>query len=71
MRILYVTHLTEQNGATLALRNIIEGMVKRGVEVCLVAPSQKGYICDETKRLGGRSYLTILILGHLLRARLV
>ena len=54
MRILYVTHLTEQNGATLALRNIIEGMVKRGVEVCLVAPSQKGYICDETKRLGGK-----------------
>lgn len=53
MRILYVTHLTEQNGATLALRNIIEGMLKRGVEVCLVAPSQKGYICDETRKLGG------------------
>lgn len=54
MRILYVTHLTEQNGATLALRNIIEGMLKRGAEVGLVAPSQKGYICDETKRLGGK-----------------
>ena len=54
MRLLYVTHLTERNGATLALRNIIEGMLKRGVEVGIVAPSEEGFICDEVKRLGGK-----------------
>lgn len=52
MRILYITHLTEQNGATNALRNIMEGMVEREMEVGLVVPSTEGYICDEARRLG-------------------
>lgn len=52
MRILYITHLTERNGATIALRNIMRGMVERGVEIGLIAPYIEGFICDEVRALG-------------------
>lgn len=52
MRILYITHLTERNGATIALRNIMQGMVERGVEVGLITPDRHGFICDEARELG-------------------
>lgn len=52
MRILYITHLTEKNGATTALRNVMYGMVERGLEVGMIAPAADGFICEEARKIG-------------------
>lgn len=52
MKILYITHLTEKNGATTALCNIMRGMLDRGVDIGLIVPNTEGFICDEARRMG-------------------
>lgn len=61
MKILYITHLTERNGSTIALLNIIKGVLGVGVDVGLVVPEQKGWLYEECKKID----VDILYIGYL------
>lgn len=47
MRILFVSHGGNREGAPMALLNIIKEMLNRGIEVGVVVPAQKGFFYEE------------------------
>lgn len=48
MRILYIAHVVEIGGASIALLNIIKGLPKT-IEVGVMLPKQEGWLVDELK----------------------
>lgn len=52
MHVLYITHTTVRNGATIALLNIINEMINKGVDVSIVVPTKSGFLYDEAKTKG-------------------
>lgn len=50
MKVLYISHSVDCYGATIALLNIMREMISRGVEVCLMCPSDKGFLIDEVRK---------------------
>ena len=59
MRILYISHCTDRNGATIALVNIIRGMLHRGCEIGVVLPDNEGYLFDVMMDLSVKVYCSI------------
>lgn len=56
MRILYISHCTDRNGATIALVNIIQGMLRRECEIGVVLPDNEGFLFNILMDLGVKVY---------------
>lgn len=56
MRILYVSHCTEKNGATIALVNIIQGMLSLKNEIGIVMPFKHGFLYNKMMEIGVEIY---------------
>jgi len=51
MKVLYISHTSEMHGSGKALINIIEVMILRNVEVCIILPKVNGALIEEIKKL--------------------
>lgn len=51
MKVLYISHTSEMHGSGKALINIIEAMILRSVEVCIILPKVNGALIEEIKKL--------------------
>ena len=52
MRILYLNHDQNRTGTTIALVNILQGMVKRGHEVFVIKPCGEGFLEEKLRKEG-------------------
>lgn len=57
MKILYITHMNEANGSTIALKNIMLGMHKKGATIGLICPNANGFLYTEALKLGVKIFL--------------
>ncbi len=51
IHVLYITHITGQNGATKALVSMMREMKGKGVRVSLVVPEKEGWLNDEARSM--------------------
>lgn len=56
MRILYLSHCVERNGATIALVNIIRGMLALNVEIAVIVPAKIGFLCEKMQEMKVKIY---------------
>lgn len=59
MKILYIAHVVEIGGASIALLNIIKGLPAT-IEVGVMLPAQKGWLIDELKQCNCRLFFPIM-----------
>ena len=57
MKILYIAHVVEIGGASIALLNIIKGLPAT-IEVGVMLPAQKGWLIDELKQCNCRLFFS-------------
>lgn len=50
MKILFIAHEMELGGATLALLELIDGLQKKDVDICVLLPNNKGILLEELKK---------------------
>lgn len=52
MKILYITHMNEANGSTIALKNIMSEMHRHNIGIGLLCPNKIGFLPDEAQKMG-------------------
>ena len=57
MRILYITHTSGKGGSSVALLNILKGIRKMNVEVGVICPTSQGFLVDELKAMGIKTFI--------------
>lgn len=50
MKILFIAHEMELGGATLALLELIENLQKKGIDICVLLPNNKGILLEKLKK---------------------
>lgn len=55
MKILYICHITNLSGGTKALLNLVQ-IVSKDNEVCVLLPSNEGWLVDELRKLNIKLY---------------
>lgn len=58
MKVLFVAHMPDGGGASVALCNLARGLLERGVEVVVATPARQGVLCEMLKKNGCRFYNT-------------
>lgn len=57
MKILYIAHTSADGGSSVALLNIVKGMLNRNVELAVACPTREGYLAEQLKQLGILCYI--------------